>query len=94
MGSSTNTPIVLSIFGFYIFVFVMMGLAGMSSGTELSSVPSPSFNILDLLGSVGFFIKGIGVTISQLPGWANTLLFAPLGIAVLYITLSYARGTS
>lgn len=93
MGVSTNTPIVLAIFGFYIFIGVMFGLIGSGlAATSVGNSPSPSG--VSFLSQIFYFVEGIGFTIANIPVWANILLFAPLSITIFYIILSYLRGTA
>ena len=95
MGVSTNTPIVLAIFGFYIFIGVMFGLIGSGLATSAGDVPDvPEPSGIGFLAQIFYFVAGIGFTISSIPVWANVLLFAPLSITIFYIILSYLRGTA
>lgn len=96
MGS-TNTPIVLSIFGFYIIIGVILGLAGESlavgaANATFTTPPNPS--ILGFLTQIGYFFAGIAYSLSSLPAWADILLFLPLGVTLFYIGLSFLRGSS
>lgn len=94
MGANTNAPIVLGIMGFYVMVAVLLGLFG-SSYQASATIGSPSApDEISFLSSIGFFFAGITFTIAALPVWATTLLFVPLGITMLYIVLSWLRGSS
>lgn len=94
MGANTNAPIILAIFAFYIVIGVLFGLIGSASLTaqEFSTPDDPS--TFSFLNQIGYFFSGIGYTLGSIPGWANTLLFLPLGITLAYIILSYIRGSS
>lgn len=95
MGASTNAPIILSIFGFYVFVIVMMGLIGGSAiSTSLSTPSNPTTNPLSIFDYVSYFFQGIGFSISELGIIGNSLLFLPLGITIAYIVASFVRGSS
>lgn len=95
MGAATNTVIIMSIFGFYVFLGVMFGLIGGSLQNEASdnfgNPPEPGITFLT---QIGYFFGGIGYTLLSLPLWANTILFLPLGITLFYLGLIYLRGTS
>lgn len=93
-GAGTNAPLILSIFAFYIFIIVMMGLIGGSiiANRTFSTPDNP--NGLTFLSQVGYFFGGIGFVLSNIPAWANTLLFLPLSITLVYILLSFFRGSS
>jgi hypothetical protein len=45
-----------------------------------------------LLLQLGFFIKIIFFTILGLPWWLNLLIFTPIGLTMLWITLELIRG--
>lgn len=94
-SSSTNAYILLGITIFYAFVFVMMGLIGMglSTTTQLTNPSTPNV-YTGGLSDIGFFFSGIGFSITNLPGWANFMIFMPGGVTILYIILSWLRGSS
>lgn len=91
MSGNTNAYIILSVFTFYIFIGVLFGLIGMSA-SSFGTPETPSG--VSFLSQVSYFFSGIGFTLSNLPLWANTLLFLPLGITLFYIVLSFFRGNS
>jgi len=93
MGSNNDSTVLLFIFAFYTFIFVMMGLIGISG---VSSISSPSGNVADIgalnfFSYIGMFFEGIFFSISSL-GVFNALLFAPLGLTMLYLLLKLFRG--
>lgn len=90
-----DTKIILSVFAMYVFMFVMFGLIGMNIETsieqsDIDDLEDPS--IISFLTQIGMFFWGIGFTIASLPWWANTMLFTPLTITIIYIILKYIRG--
>lgn len=91
--ANTNATIILSVSAFYIFIGAMMGLIGGSyvASAYYTTVPTPSG--VSFLTQIGWFFSGIGYSIVGL-GWFNIVLFAPLGITLFYIILSYFRGSS
>lgn len=95
MGANTNTPIVMSILGFYTFIIVMFGLMGNSLAVAGSVSLPTSLGLITFPAEVLiFFFSAIGFTITTLPLWADTLLFAPGAIGLFYIGASFLRGSS
>lgn len=94
MGANTNAPIILSIFTFYIVIFVILGFVGSSFEASTSFDTPDDPDGLSFLSQIGYFFGGIGFSISSLPAWANIMLFLPLSIVLLYILLSFFRGSS
>lgn len=94
MAANTNANLVLSMFAFYITIIVLLGLIGSSvvQAQGFSTPPEPS--TFTFLSQISYFFQGIGFVLSDLPAWANTLLFLPLGITLFYIGLSFIRGSS
>lgn len=90
MGSSTNSTIILSVFTFYLVIIVLMGFIG---SEHLKSAIDPDHPPSGALSDIGFFISGIGFSISELGVW-NVAFFLPLSITVAYILVSLARGSS
>jgi hypothetical protein len=97
MAVSTNAPIVLSVFAFYIFIGVIFGLVGSSlQHTALTSTtidPPKTPGLLTFLSDIGSFFSGVFFTIGLLPLWANTLLFLPVTFVLVYLVFSFLRGT-
>ena len=94
-AGNTNAFLILGIFSFYIFVFVMLGLIGESQYQASNGYTKPSDpSAGGFLSDIAFFFSGIGFTITNIPVWANSLIFLPLGITVFYIILSFFRGSS
>ena len=94
MGRAT---VILAIFAFYFFIFVMFGLMGLNDAkTNLCSkiaAPSAGVSVEDCLQSPSFsspfssfslFFYAMFFTIVLLPWWANIILFAPLGVTILW----------
>lgn len=80
-----DTGIVLTIFGFYTLLTVLLGLVGGSMlGSELTQTDDEP-SVLGIFDLIELFFGGIAYTISGMPVWANTILFLPLGITVMYI---------
>jgi len=94
MASGNNASIILTIFGFYVIIGVVFGLIGSASLQSQSFDVPTNPDSLGFLGQIGYFFSGIGFTLGALPAWANTILFLPLTITLLYIILSYFRGSS
>lgn len=94
MGANTNAPIILSIFTFYIFIFIILGFVGSSFAASTSFGNPENPDAFTFLTSISYFFTGIGFSISSIPAWANILLFLPLGVTILYIVLSFFRGSS
>lgn len=93
MSTSTNTPIVIAIFAIYIFIGIMFGLIGMGlQSTQVGTPAQPT--LLGFLSEIGSFFGGIFFTIGNLPLWANTLIFLPGIIGLVYIWFSFIRGSS
>lgn len=94
MAGNTNATFILTIFAFYGCMAVIFGLIGNDQiqATLIGTPPTPTF--LGFLSEIGYFISGIFFVIGELPVWANIVLFAPLGITLLYIVLSFFRGSS
>lgn len=79
-----DNTLILTIFGFYTILFVLMGLIGGS--IQSSSIENPGEpTITGIFSFIGFFFSGISFSLSGIPAWANTMLFLPLGITVAYI---------
>lgn len=75
--TSTDTPIILSIFAFQAFLVVMLGFLNITPETQ---------------SVTGFgFTQNIISNISLL-GWGNTILFTPLVVGLGYIILKLIRG--
>lgn len=94
MGLSTNSSIVLSLFAFYIFLIVMLGLIGGSIVANRSIGDPENPSPLSFLSQIAFFFSGIGFALTNIPFWANTMLFLPLGVTLAYIGVSFFRGSS
>ncbi len=77
--------VILSIFGFYVFLFILLGFIGTSFQTTQEFGDAESLEITGFLGTLTFFVTNIKFAITGLPGWANTILFLPLGITIAYI---------
>jgi ABC-type Fe3+ transport system permease subunit len=88
MGSDSG--IILYIFAFYIFLFFILGLVG---GFVVKSISTPAGEDLgvDPFDYILFFFEGIGYSIVEL-GIFNVVLFAPLGITLLYLLAKLLRG--
>lgn len=91
----SKVGIVLGIFVFYAFIIVIFGLMGKSemvnskicNNATLSSDCANLPSSFTFLSSISFFFQGINFTLSSIPGWANFLLFFPLGITLLWAVL-------
>lgn len=94
MATSTNAPMILSIFGFYIIIILLFGFIGIGSAASHSFASPDEPGALTFLSQIGYFFSGIFFTLGNIPGWANTILFLPLGITLFYIMLSFFRGSS
>lgn len=94
MGTNTNAPMVMGIMGYYVIITVLLGLFGSSyQATTVIGQPTAP-DTITFLGSIGYFIAGLTFTITSLPLWVTTILFLPPAIALLYIILSWLRGSS
>lgn len=89
---STDTPIILSIFSFQIFIIICLGFLSTSQTTYIST-DNISFNITGIsttnnsLFSFGNILSNISIL-----KWGNTLLFSPLIICITYIVVKLIRG--
>jgi len=79
---STDTPILLSIIVFQIFIITCLGFLDISE----NYVTYQGFGS----ETIGFF-QNIIINISYL-GWGNTLIFLPLIICLSYIIAKFIRG--
>lgn len=94
MGSSTNAPIILSIFTFYIVIALILGLYGRSELiSHAPAGPTEDPSAISFLSQIALFFNGMFFSIAEL-GWANVLLFTPLALTLFYIILSFFRGSS
>lgn len=95
MGSGTNAPLLLAIFTFYIVIAVVLGLYGRSElvGNALTA-PSEDPSAISFLSQIGLFFSGIFFSLAEIGVWANFILFTPLALTLLYIILSFFRGSS
>lgn len=96
MGTNTNAPMILGIMGFYIFLTVLLGLFGSSYQANSSDVleQPDAPDTVGFLSAISIFFTGLTFAITGLPVWATALLFLPLSITLLYIILSWLRGSS
>lgn len=94
MATSTNAPMILSIFGFYIIIIVLFGFIGIGAAASHSFNTPEAPGALTFLSQIGYFFSGIFFTLGNIPVWANTVIFLPLGITLFYIMLSFLRGSS
>lgn len=95
MGSSTNTPIVIAIFSFQLFIFILLGLIGGSFQASQSVVQPSNPGILSFLfDAFTYFVHGLTFSISNIPSVLTALLFLPTAIGLFYILVSLARGSS
>lgn len=95
MGSGTNTPIVIAIFSFQLFIIVIMGLIGGSiQANTIASTPSDPGILSFLSDTLGFFISGLHFALTNIPAVFNLLLFLPTIIGLFYILVSFLRGSS
>ncbi len=99
MGDS-NTGYILTIFAFYGFIAVIMGLVGASmEGSNATveytapTVAEPSLNPLTIFDYIGMFFSGLTFSIVALGIW-NLILFSPLILTMSYIVISLVRGSS
>jgi hypothetical protein len=76
---------VLSMFGFYVTLGVILGLAGSSynPSVQLNDVQHPTE--VGIFDGISYFISSIGYTLGGLPSWANIILFLPLSITMGYL---------
>lgn len=89
MAFGDNTGYILSIFGFYVFLGVLLGLVGSSFlPSEEFEQPTEGFSVLTAISYVGYFFSGLFFSISSIPAWANVILFLPLSITLLYILVT------
>lgn len=93
-SANTNAPIILSIFTFYIVIIVLMGFIGGSIVANKTFSTPDSPNAITFLVQIGYFFSGIGFVLSGIPAWVNIILFLPLSITLVYILLSFFRGSS
>lgn len=91
MGLADNAELILTIFGFYIALGVMLGLIGGSylASESFSTGEDPdelsAFEIV--VDGIALFFGGITFSIISLPVWASTIIFLPLGLTLLYIVI-------
>ena len=79
-----ETNFVLGAFGFYVFLFVILGFVGTTNiDLDTGVVEEPSTT--NILSQIGFFFQGLTFSIGALPAWANLLIFTPLAITLLYL---------
>jgi hypothetical protein len=90
MGSQSDAVILLYIFAFYAVIIFFLGLIG---GFQVSKLTYPSNQDygLDFGDYIGFFFEGIAFSIAEL-GIFNFLLFAPMGLTLLYLLVKLLRG--
>lgn len=97
-GTIGNTGVVLSIFTFYVFISVLLSLIGASASDVTPPTTPPNPGVLDYLSiafsGIGYFISGMAFSIGALGPVFSTLLFTPLAITMLYVILSFIRGTA
>ena len=77
--AATDTPIIISIFTFQSFIIVALGFLNITPDNQVIGS--------DLIN----FTQNIVNNISYL-GWANTIIFTPLIIAITYIIAKLIRG--
>jgi hypothetical protein len=75
---ATDTPILLSIFVFQAFVILSLGFLNVSYTKQTAD--TSLFNFGNIITSIAEL------------GWGNTLLFAPIGLCVIYIIAKLIRG--
>lgn len=92
MSSGHDTPIILSIFAFYVVLVTILGLIGGSILANRSFSTPEDPNGITFLTQIGYFFSGIGFVLSNVPLWANTILFLPLSITVAKVVLNFFRG--
>jgi hypothetical protein len=93
-SGNTNAYIILTIMTFYVSIAVILGLIGTSYQATKSPEAPPEPSLVGFLGQISTFFSSMFFTISELPAWANTLLFLPLGLTLFYILISFLRGSS
>lgn len=86
VSSSVSTGLVMTIFGFYIALGVILGLVGSAfvPSTDITT-PTDGPTITGIGDAIGIFFEGLSYSIEGLPGWANLLLFGPLAMTMFYI---------
>ena len=85
---------------FYGVLSVILFSMGVSSNIQTNNVSVPSLPenpaiwdfVLIIFQYIGFFFGMIGYTISGLPFWFNIIIFAPIGLTLLWIIISLIRG--
>ena len=84
--TSTDTPIIISIFTFQIFIIIMLGFLDINTDTKDVGLNAD----IPLIGHIGFAYNII--TNISILGWGNLLLFTPSIIALAYIIAKLIRG--
>ncbi len=84
----TKVVVVLTIFGFYVFLTVILGLMGTSfiPSTNVDTPPGEP-NLLSPLDFIVFFFAGLSFTIAGMPFGLNIIIFLPLGITMAYVII-------
>lgn len=83
----TSPVIILTIFGFYTGLAVILALMGGDVQASLDpDAPEPP-SILSPFESIKFFFGAIGFSLSDMPLWFNLILFLPLAITLVFILL-------
>lgn len=84
----TKPVLIMTIFGFYIAIVVLLGLMGTEFvPSDQIDTPPEDPSLLSPIDFIVFFFQGLSFTIMGLPIWFNILLFLPLGITIAYILL-------
>lgn len=86
----TRTVLTLTIFSFYTFIIVMLGLANIStldSGFTGDDPPSDP-GITNVGDFIDFFTGGLTFALDVFPVWLNTLFFLPLIITLGFIIVT------
>lgn len=79
--TSTDTPIIIWLIAFQIFIITTLGFIDIKPETTTYTEPISGFSIINIINSITY-----------LPLWANTILFSPLIGAVVYIVAKLVRG--
>lgn len=91
MGSQSDAVILLYIISFYVVIIFFMGLIGSFQVSKTITAPNGEDLGFDAFDYIAFFFEGIGFSIESL-GIFNFVLFAPLGLTLLYLLAKLLRG--
>lgn len=99
MSGGTNAPIVLSLLAFYCAMIGLLILFGMGhpdapTYTAPTGTVTGLFDLVQLFFSfVGFFFTFALFIITLIPLWLFLFVFVPTTGLVVYLVVSWARGT-